>query len=403
MESEQSRKQSLSQAETIKEQLRKTNEQLEGVIQELDKINVQQLPESSSLETLSQTTEELEGMISKAQNSIETPVIEAEKVADTVEETKLPQEESSEPSALRITSKSAKLPKFQPQKLLIIGITAAIAISLMQIGLQFLPAQSQAIAETALPEITAEQPVVKKEVEKTIEPKSETKETLIPEEIMITETGSERRTEIQLIEPTQTPSKKQPEVKVVTPEVKPEDKPPEVKVVTPEVKPQEKLPEVKVVTPEVKPQEKLPEVKVVTPAVKPQEKPPIELTPEQKLIAAIEQRITKIATSYEPELLTAIEADLKSSKLSVTVDDQWYQTKSDRQDKIAYEILKRSRQLAFDKLIIQDKDGKLLARNPVVGNRMVILERNNVLKDTAAPAGRADLSGRASQAQAHRE
>ncbi len=361
MESEQSRKHSLSQAETIKEQLQKTNDQLEGVIQELDKITVQQLPESSSLETLSQTTEELEGMISKAQNSIETPVIEAEKVADTVEETKLPQEESSEPSALRITSKSAKLPKFQPQKLLIIGITAAIAISLMQIGLQFLPAQSQAIAETALPEITAEQPVVKKEVEKTIEPKSETKETLIPEEIMITETGSERRTEIQLIEPTQTPSKKQPEVKVVTPEVKPQEKPPEVKVVTPEVKPQEKPPEVKVVTPEVKPQEK----------------PPIELTPEQKLIAAIEQRITKIATSYEPELLTAIEADLKSSKLSVTVDDQWYQTKSDRQDKIAYEILKRSRQLAFEKLIIQDKDGKLLARNPVVGNRMVILERNN--------------------------
>ncbi|MDJ0680650.1 MAG: hypothetical protein QNJ18_12385 [Xenococcaceae cyanobacterium MO_167.B52] len=353
MESEQSRKQSLSQTETVKEQLRKTNEQLEGVIEELNKITVQQLPESSSLETLIQTTEELEGMISQAQNSIENPVIAAEKAADTVQETKLPQEESSEKSALTITSKTAKVPKFQPQRLLIIGIAAAIAISLMQIGLQFLPAQSQAIAETAPPEIAAEQPVVKKEVEKTIEPKSEPKKTLIPEEIMITETGSERRTEIQLIEPTQTTSKKPPEVEVVTPEVKPEEKPPEVKVVTPEVKPEEKPPEVKVVTPTV------------------------PSTPEQKLIAAIEQRIAKIATSYEPELLTAIEADLKSSKLSITLDDQWYQTKSDRQDKIAYEILKRSRQLAFEKLIIQDKDGKLLARNPVVGNRMVILERNN--------------------------
>ena len=58
MESEQSRKQSLSKAETI-EQLRTTISQLEGIIEELDTITVEQLPESPSLETLVKTTEQL--------------------------------------------------------------------------------------------------------------------------------------------------------------------------------------------------------------------------------------------------------------------------------------------------------------------------------------------------------
>ena len=100
--------------------------------------------------------------------------------------------------------------------------------------------------------------------------------------------------------------------------------------------------------------------------------PTIQLTPEQSLIAAIQERITSITQDYSEALILSVRADFTASKLSIAVSDDWYELSDSRQSKLADEILQRSRQLDFQKLELKDIDGNLIARSPVVGDRAII-------------------------------
>jgi hypothetical protein len=101
--------------------------------------------------------------------------------------------------------------------------------------------------------------------------------------------------------------------------------------------------------------------------------PEPELTPEQSLIAAIQGELASITNQYPEGLVLSIEANFSGSRLIVTIGDTWYQLSGKRQQKLANEILQRSQKLDFRKLEFINSEGKLLARNPVVGKEMVIL------------------------------
>ena len=109
-------------------------------------------------------------------------------------------------------------------------------------------------------------------------------------------------------------------------------------------------------------------VKTVTP-------PKPILTPEQSLIVSIQEKINEITNQYSDELIVSGEADLLSSRLRLKVSDEWYQLSRSRQDEFANETLKRSQKFNFNKLEIKDLNDNLIARSPVVGNKMVILQR----------------------------
>jgi hypothetical protein len=100
--------------------------------------------------------------------------------------------------------------------------------------------------------------------------------------------------------------------------------------------------------------------------------PEPELTPEQSLIAAIQEQLREITSQYPEGLIKSIQANFLGSRLIVTVGDGWYELNPSKQDSLANTILKRSQKLDFRKLEIIDNQGSLLARNPVVGNKMVI-------------------------------
>jgi hypothetical protein len=103
--------------------------------------------------------------------------------------------------------------------------------------------------------------------------------------------------------------------------------------------------------------------------------PKPKLTPEQGLIAAIQNQVSEITNEYAEGLIESIEANFIGSRLLVTVSPEWYTLSPSRQDKVANEMYARSRRLDFSKLELNDPDGTLLARSPVVGNQMVILQR----------------------------
>jgi len=109
----------------------------------------------------------------------------------------------------------------------------------------------------------------------------------------------------------------------------------------------------------------------------PEAEPEPELTPEQGLIAAIQEQVSEITTRYAEGLIESIEANFRDGRLIIAVSDQWFELSDARQDELSKEMLARSRQLDFTRLVLTTPDGKLLARSPVVGEKMVILQRDN--------------------------
>jgi hypothetical protein len=103
--------------------------------------------------------------------------------------------------------------------------------------------------------------------------------------------------------------------------------------------------------------------------------PIIELTPEQALIAAIENQVAEISDRIASGLIKSIQANFRTSNLTVKISDDWYTLKESQQDKLAAKILQRSQELDFTHLEIIDSQDKLIARNPVVGTEIVIFKR----------------------------
>jgi hypothetical protein len=99
------------------------------------------------------------------------------------------------------------------------------------------------------------------------------------------------------------------------------------------------------------------------------------LTPEQSLVAAIQEEITDLTNRYPEGIISTIEADFLGSRLVVILGDNWYSLEASQQDKFANSVFQRSQSLDFSRLEMKDNSGILLARSPVVGDQVVIVNR----------------------------
>jgi hypothetical protein len=100
---------------------------------------------------------------------------------------------------------------------------------------------------------------------------------------------------------------------------------------------------------------------------------PLELTPEQSLVASIQEQVAEITNHYSAEIISTIETDFLGGRLLITVTDKWRDLRIGRQEKLANEMLDRAHRLDFNRMEIIDKDRNVLARSPVVGNKMVLI------------------------------
>jgi hypothetical protein len=110
-------------------------------------------------------------------------------------------------------------------------------------------------------------------------------------------------------------------------------------------------------------------------AVEPVPQPQPELTPEQRLIASIQEQVAEVTREYAEGLIQSIEANFQGSLLVVKVSDEWYNIAESRQNKLAADMFARAKALDFSKLDITDSQGSLVARSPVVGGEMIIVRR----------------------------
>ncbi|MFN6483899.1 MULTISPECIES: hypothetical protein [unclassified Nostoc] len=150
--------------------------------------------------------------------------------------------------------------------------------------------------------------------------------------------------------------------------------------VAPEPQPPEEItppPEVQITPPTPSPEPELipTPTPIPTPIPTSTPTPIIELTPEQALIAAIENQVAEISDRIASGLIKSIQANFRTSNLTVKISDDWYTLNESQQDKLAAEILQRSQELDFTHLEIIDSQNTLIARNPVVGTEIVIFKR----------------------------
>ncbi len=108
--------------------------------------------------------------------------------------------------------------------------------------------------------------------------------------------------------------------------------------------------------------------------------PPLKLTPEQALIARIQNQVAAISNRYANGLVQSVQANFRGSRLIVNISDDWYGLSRSQQDQLASELLRRSQDLDFLKLEMVDGAGTLLARSPIVGAEMIMLKRTTALE-----------------------
>ncbi|HEY9859360.1 MAG TPA: hypothetical protein V6D16_07630 [Candidatus Obscuribacterales bacterium] len=113
-------------------------------------------------------------------------------------------------------------------------------------------------------------------------------------------------------------------------------------------------------------------------AAEPIEPPAPVLSPQEQILATIQAKVAEATNPYAEDLVQSVKTNLVGNRLTVALSDRWYNLPTNQQDQLASEVLAKAKTLDFTKLEITDTEGKLIARTPVVGSGMVILQRGNL-------------------------
>ena len=118
---------------------------------------------------------------------------------------------------------------------------------------------------------------------------------------------------------------------------------------------------------------------VAQPAVKaPAINPPTPeiLSPDAQKRAKLRQDLDVIAGSLINNAIVGIRPQFNSHFLAITLSNQWYSTPESTQDNLANSLLVIAQVKGFTQIQLEGSDGAVLARNPVVGDGMIVLERS---------------------------
>jgi hypothetical protein len=102
----------------------------------------------------------------------------------------------------------------------------------------------------------------------------------------------------------------------------------------------------------------------------PIEPTPVKLTPDQKLLAKLQE-----ATGDRPTLLQDVKPNKAQGSLQITLKPDWYDLAFVQQDTVAQDLFTKAQTLRFKTLELVNSAGEVVARSPVVGNEMVVLLR----------------------------
>ena len=95
--------------------------------------------------------------------------------------------------------------------------------------------------------------------------------------------------------------------------------------------------------------------------------------PEAARRLKLRQNLDIIANSLVDDAIVSIRPN--GSSLTITLSDAWYRSSEDIQTKLTNILLITTQGQGYSQLRLEDTEGSLIARNPVVGEGMIILQR----------------------------
>jgi hypothetical protein len=335
---------SLSKTETIK-LLNESIDQLEQTIKGI-KDNSATIPPRDSINTLVTTTQKLvdgvassfvtsSGSIAKKTTKQKEKVItnSAPAARETSTQVNSPAIKPEQPNVTK-TKQTTKREKKRNLTWIVIGVTA-IAMAIVAIFWLWLPQQIASVSEPAVPEVEILS-------EPTVNQKPIAEAPLTEPHISAPQTiDGKSGTESELLDSSVEDSALEAPVEILVP---------------PELESPGRAKNLKMVTIE----------------------PELNFTPEQTLIANLGTKVANLTKNYPTDLIESIQVDLPQNSLLVKVTDDWYELGESSQKKLANEMWKRSREFDFLKLELKDSLGTLVARNPVIGDRIIILQNSKV-------------------------
>lgn len=99
----------------------------------------------------------------------------------------------------------------------------------------------------------------------------------------------------------------------------------------------------------------------------------LKLSPEKYILKNIENQIDKITKKYGDNLIIQVKANFSENNITITLSDKWYSLSANQQNNFANDIFNRVKSLDLYKFKLENQQGKVLARNAVVGDRIIIL------------------------------
>lgn len=99
----------------------------------------------------------------------------------------------------------------------------------------------------------------------------------------------------------------------------------------------------------------------------------LELNPEKYILKNIEDQIDKITEKYGDNLIVQVKGNFSENTIAITLSDKWDSLSVNQQNNFANDIFNRVKSLDLYKFKLQNQEGKVLARNAVVGDRIIVL------------------------------
>lgn len=107
----------------------------------------------------------------------------------------------------------------------------------------------------------------------------------------------------------------------------------------------------------------------------PIEEPPPPPEPERKQIIEVQSQVAQVFDQYSQDIIQSVQVNFQAERLVIQVSDRWFELSRSEQNQLGTDALERSRKLDFPKLEIRDQSDQLLAREPVVGSNIIVLQR----------------------------
>ncbi len=101
----------------------------------------------------------------------------------------------------------------------------------------------------------------------------------------------------------------------------------------------------------------------------------LQISPEQALIETIKTQLSDITSQYPDDIIQAIQVDVARDRLIVRLNPVWYLIGDEQQNRVTDRMWLQAKTNYFTKLELQDIQARSIARSPVVGQHMIILQR----------------------------